>query len=81
MDRMGILNLAFSSRAKLIVLPAMGTDSDAKSPDSLQEVGTNWEALFLAGVGIYLLLVVTKVTWKHNAAFFLDPIAHFGGPL
>lgn len=80
MNRMGILSLAFSSRAKLIVLPAMGTDSDAKGPGSLQEVGTNWEALFLAGVGIYLLLVVTKVTWKHNTAFFWTLLPTLGAP-
>lgn len=73
MNRIGILSLTFSSCVKILVSPTVGTDSEDRSPGSLQEVGTITGKPFsqeMWGFICQWLTVVTKVTWKHNAEFF-----------
>lgn len=82
MNRIGILSLAFSSCVRIIVSPTVGTDSDDRSPGSLQIVGTMPGKPFSQEVWGFIcqwLTMITKLTWKHNAAFF-GPRAYAGGP-
>lgn len=58
MNRIDMLSLAFSSRAKIIFSPTVGVESDDGSSGSFQGVGTSdWKVFVLGGVGIYPLVI------------------------